>query len=71
MEFTGASLKIAVAAASRNPSQLMGIGDSWGSLYVGGAANITVLSPSAEVMETFLAGRAIRAIEESESRVRF
>jgi N-acetylglucosamine-6-phosphate deacetylase len=70
MEFTGASLKTAVAAASRNPSQLMNIGDSWGSLHVGGAANITVLSPSAEVMETFLAGRAIRAIEKSESRVR-
>ncbi len=31
MKFTGASLKTAVAAASRNPSQLMGIGDSWGS----------------------------------------
>lgn len=66
IEFTGASLKTAVAAASRNPSQLMGIGDSWGSLHVGGAANITVLSPSAEVIETFLAGRAI---QESESRI--
>ena len=28
MEFTGASLNTAVAAASRNPSQLMGIGDT-------------------------------------------
>jgi N-acetylglucosamine-6-phosphate deacetylase len=57
MDFTGASLRTAVAAASRNPSQLMGIDDGWGSLRVGGAANITVLSPSAQVIETFLAGR--------------
>jgi N-acetylglucosamine-6-phosphate deacetylase len=57
MKFTGASLKTAVAAASVNPSQLMGIVDSWGSLEVGRMANITVLSPSAEVIETFLAGQ--------------
>jgi N-acetylglucosamine-6-phosphate deacetylase len=58
MKFTGASLSTAVAAASHNPSQLMGIGDSWGSLEAGRAANITVLSPAAEVIETFLAGRS-------------
>jgi|SRR5271168_560537 len=63
MEFTGASLKTAVAAASRNPSQLMGIDDDWGSLDVGAAANITVLSPSAEVIETFLAGYPRIALE--------
>jgi N-acetylglucosamine-6-phosphate deacetylase len=57
MEFTGASLKTAVAAASRNPSQLMGIDDGWGILEAGRAANITVLSPSAEVIETFLSGQ--------------
>jgi N-acetylglucosamine-6-phosphate deacetylase len=56
MEFTGANLSTAVAAATRNPSLLMGIDDQWGTLGVGGPANITVLSPSAEVVETFLAG---------------
>jgi N-acetylglucosamine-6-phosphate deacetylase len=61
MDFTGASLKTAVAAASRNPSQLMGIDDSWGVLEAGRAANITVLSSSAEVIETFLAGQATLA----------
>jgi N-acetylglucosamine-6-phosphate deacetylase len=61
MEFTGASLKTAVAAASRNPSQLMGIDEGWGILEAGRAANITVLSPSAEVIETFLAGQATLA----------
>jgi N-acetylglucosamine-6-phosphate deacetylase len=56
MEFTGTSLHTAVAAASRNPSRLMGIEDDWGSLEAGRLANITVLSPSAEVIQTFLAG---------------
>jgi N-acetylglucosamine-6-phosphate deacetylase len=58
MEFTGASLNTAVAAASRNPSRLMGIEEDWGALDVGVRANITVLSPAAEVVQTFLAGHA-------------
>src|ERR1700722_1054415 len=57
IDFTDASLNAAVAAASHNPSQLMGIEENWGRLDVGRVANITVLSPSAEVIETFLAGR--------------
>jgi N-acetylglucosamine-6-phosphate deacetylase len=61
MEFTGASLKTAVAAASRNPSQLMGIDNGWGILEAGRVANMTVLSPSAHVIETFLAGQATLA----------
>jgi N-acetylglucosamine-6-phosphate deacetylase len=65
MEFTGAALGTAVAAASHNPSQLMGIGDSWGSLEAGRAANITVLSPTVEVVETFLAGRSTIASEKT------
>jgi len=59
MKFTGAGLNAAVAAASHNPSQLMGIQNNWGSLDVGRMANITVLSRSAEVIQTFLAGRAM------------
>jgi N-acetylglucosamine-6-phosphate deacetylase len=58
MGFTGASLNTAAAAASHNPSQLMGISDSWGSLEVDRTANITVLSSTAEVIQTFLAGCA-------------
>ena len=58
MKFTGASLSAAVAAASHNPSQLMGIDNNWGSLDIGRTANITVLSSSAEVIQTFLAGHA-------------
>jgi N-acetylglucosamine-6-phosphate deacetylase len=59
MEFTGASLNAAVAAASRNPSQLMGISDRWGSLEEGRIANIAVLSPTSQVMQNFLAGLPI------------
>jgi N-acetylglucosamine-6-phosphate deacetylase len=58
MEFTGASLNTATVAASRNPSRLMGIDDNWGCLDAGRMANITVLSPTAEVIQTFLAGRS-------------
>jgi N-acetylglucosamine-6-phosphate deacetylase len=58
MEFTGANLETAVAAASRNPSQLMGISDNWGAIEVDRQANITVLSSAAEVIQTFLGGRA-------------
>jgi N-acetylglucosamine-6-phosphate deacetylase len=58
MKFTGASLSAAVAAASHNPSQLTGIDKNWGSLDIDRTANITVLSSSAEVIQTFLAGHA-------------
>ncbi|MHB1698989.1 MAG: N-acetylglucosamine-6-phosphate deacetylase [Acidobacteriaceae bacterium] len=57
MEFTGASLQIAAAAASRNPSQLMGMQEEWGSLQEGRAANMTALTPDAEVMQVLLSGR--------------
>jgi N-acetylglucosamine-6-phosphate deacetylase len=57
MEFTGASLNTAVTAATRNPARLMGIDDTWGALEVGRTANISVLSPASEVIQTFLAGR--------------
>jgi N-acetylglucosamine-6-phosphate deacetylase len=61
IEFTGASLSTAVAAASHNPARLMGIDESWGNLDEGRVANITVLSPSADVIQTFLAGRSMIA----------
>jgi N-acetylglucosamine-6-phosphate deacetylase len=57
MEFTGAGLNTAVTAATRNPARLMGIDDTWGALEVGRMANISVLSPASEVIQTFLAGR--------------
>lgn len=62
MEFTGTALQTAVAAASRNPAQLIGQDAAWGALAVGRPANLTVLSPAAEVIETFLAGRPAAAV---------
>jgi N-acetylglucosamine-6-phosphate deacetylase len=61
VEFTGANLNTAVTAASHNPAQLMGIGESWGILEAGRPANITVLSQTSEVLQTFLAGRPVIA----------
>ncbi len=63
MKFTGASLKTAVTAASLNPSRLMGIANGWGTLEVGRPANITVLSPSADVIETFLSGQPTLTVD--------
>ncbi len=57
MAFTGTSPQTAVVAASHNPAQLIGQDTAWGALAAGRKANITVLSPSAEVIQTFLVGR--------------
>jgi N-acetylglucosamine-6-phosphate deacetylase len=63
IQFTGAPLSTAVAAASGNPCQLMGIGERWGTIGIGREANITVLSPSVEVIATFLRGRPVKALD--------
>lgn len=63
IEFTGASLNTAVAAATRNPARLLGIDSTWGSLDIGRAANITVLSLASQIIQTFLAGRPAIATE--------
>ena len=57
MQYTGTSLLHAVRAASHNPAELLGRAHTWGTLAVGRQANITVLSPSGDVMQTFLQGR--------------
>ncbi len=61
MEFTGASLKTAVAAASRNPSQLMGIDDDWGSLDSRADGQHYGALVGGDVIETFLADDATLA----------
>ncbi len=68
MDFTGTSLQTAVAAASRNPAQLIGKDAAWGALAAGRQANITVLSPSAEVIQTFLAGSLTSPEEPTKAR---
>lgn len=55
--FTGARLADTVALATVNPASLLGIEDQWGSLGPGREANITVISDSGEVLQSFRAGR--------------
>jgi N-acetylglucosamine-6-phosphate deacetylase len=58
--FTGAAIDDVSRLASRNPARLMGLDNEVGSLTVGRAADITVLSPKNEVVETILRGRSRR-----------
>ena len=58
VEFTGASIDDVSKLTSRNPSRLTGFEAEAGSLAVGRSADITVLSPKNEVVETILRGRA-------------
>lgn len=56
MLFTGATLQQATALATRNPARMTGLEDEVGTLAAGRAADIVVLSPSEEIVETFLRG---------------
>lgn len=55
-EFSGASLPEAVALATRNPARMIGLDAEIGALAPGRPADIAVLSPKHEVVETFLRG---------------
>ncbi len=57
--FTGSDLADAVTLATRNPASLVGIEDQWGALEPGREANITVLSASGDVLQSFRAGRPV------------
>lgn len=59
MAYTGAALRTAVNAASRNPARLLGVEDAWGSLETGRSADIAVLSPKGEIITTFLHGMCV------------
>jgi N-acetylglucosamine-6-phosphate deacetylase len=56
VDFTGASLAESVALATRNPARMIGLDAEIGTLTPGRSADIAVLSPKNEVIETFLAG---------------
>jgi N-acetylglucosamine-6-phosphate deacetylase len=56
-EFTGASIDEVSRLVSKNPAQMTGFETEAGSLAVGHAADITVLSAKNEVVETILRGR--------------
>lgn len=56
--FTGASIDDVSKLVSWNPARMSGLEEVTGSLSVGRAADITVLSPGNEVMDTILLGRS-------------
>jgi N-acetylglucosamine-6-phosphate deacetylase len=57
MAFAGWSLASAVRLATRNPAKAAGIAGHTGTLVPGAAADIVVLSPAGEVLQTILGGR--------------
>jgi N-acetylglucosamine-6-phosphate deacetylase len=57
MAFAGWSLANAVRIATLNPAQAAGINDQAGRLVPGAPADILVLSPTGEVLQTILGGR--------------
>ena len=58
-EFTGASIDEVSRLASRNPARMTGFESEVGSLAVGRAADITVLSAKNEVVATILRGEPV------------
>ena len=56
-EFTGAELGTAAALATRNPARMTGLDSQVGMLEVGRSADLAVLSPKGEVIETILRGQ--------------
>jgi N-acetylglucosamine-6-phosphate deacetylase len=57
-QFAGWSLQDAVRAATLNPARAAGLAQGCGVIAPGAAANLVVLSPSGEVRQTFVRGRA-------------
>jgi len=57
MAFAGWSLAAAVRLATLNPAQAAGISDLTGRLVPGAPADIVVLSPAGDVLQTILGGR--------------
>lgn len=58
-EFTGMEFGVATALATRNPARMTGLDSQVGALEAGRAADLTVLSPRGEVVETILRGQRV------------
>lgn len=56
MGFADWKLQQAVRLATLNPARVMGIADQKGTIVAGAAADIVVLTPKGEVVQTFIAG---------------
>jgi N-acetylglucosamine-6-phosphate deacetylase len=60
MDFSGCSLQRSVALATRNPSCLLGISPRKGIVETGCDADFVLLTPSGDVVHTFIAGRLLK-----------
>jgi N-acetylglucosamine-6-phosphate deacetylase len=56
VEFTGTSLQHAVQMATLNPARALRIAERKGTLTAGADADIVVLTPAGEVMQTIVGG---------------
>jgi len=59
IDFTGVPIESAARLASRNPARMSGLESEVSSLAAGSSADITVLSPENEVVETYLHGNPV------------
>jgi N-acetylglucosamine-6-phosphate deacetylase len=57
--FTGASLADAVATVTTTPARLLGLGDRFGRLQPGAVADMVLMTPQGEVVETLVAGEVL------------
>jgi N-acetylglucosamine-6-phosphate deacetylase len=57
--FTGIEFGEAAALATRNPARMTGLDSQVGTLEAGRTADLTVLSPNGEVIETILRGQRV------------
>lgn len=60
--FTGATLEDVAQLAGRNPARMTGFEQDAGTLEAGQAANLTVVSPKNEVVETLVRGQRFQPI---------
>jgi N-acetylglucosamine-6-phosphate deacetylase len=59
MKFTGCELQQAVRMATLNPARVAGFAGRKGQLVEGADADIVVLTPTGQPMQTFVAGIAV------------
>ncbi|MGH9588737.1 MAG: N-acetylglucosamine-6-phosphate deacetylase [Acidobacteriaceae bacterium] len=59
IEFTGVPIESAARLASRNPARMTGLESEVGSLVAGRRADVIILSPENDVVETYLHGTPV------------
>ena len=60
MSFVGWTLQQSIRLVTHNPARLLGMTSSKGTIAPGSDADLVVLTPAGEVVQTFVAGRPCR-----------